>query len=123
MKFVKSKLDPITIKIGGIEYPARLPFSALAEIEELTGESFFNAFNGFNAEILLKLTYAALKGGGVELEYQDLEDCEFSMEDLNEMTNKIMKLIQLTMELEPNSNVVSINKNKTKNRKKKNRSR
>jgi len=112
----------ITITISGVEYPARLPLSALAEVEEITGESFLKVFNEFGIDTILKLTYAALKGGGVEIEFEDLRDNDFSVEDMNELTEKVNQLIHASMPDPESNDSVELSKNKKK-KKKKNRSR
>ena len=98
MQFVKSNLEPIIFNIDGHEYPARLPFKALAELEELTKSSFMVLFDkfatgGFTSSDLLNILYVALKHGGVELNFDDLLDMEISSELLRTMMTEITNLL------------------------------
>ena len=106
MKFVKSNLDPVEIEINGTKYLARLPFAALAELEELTGESFIQLFDKIDSgrmtvDELMKMLYVALKGGGVDITLPDLQENDFSLAAVHEMMNKIGQLLTRTMNVEP----------------------
>ena len=104
MQFVKSNLEPILFEINGVKYPARLPFKALAELEELTKSSFMVLFDkfatgGFVSSDLLNILYVALKHGGVEIELNDLMDMEISSELLREVMNEISNLLNRTQKV------------------------
>jgi len=91
MKFEISRLEPVKVVICGNEYPLRLPFRGLAELEELLKENFFKIFDKFTNQEYGKnetehILYVMLKCGGVELNISDLEDIDFSVDIMNAMT-------------------------------------
>ena len=104
MQFQKSKLEPITIELGGEKYPARLPFKALAELEELTKMSFMTLFDkfataSFTSNDLINILYIALKYGGVEVEIDDLQEMEISSEVLRTVMDEIANLLKRTQKV------------------------
>ena len=101
MKFVKSNLEPINIELNGEQYPARLTFRALAELEELTKVSFlifFDKFaNGsFKTNDIIHILYVALKFGGVDVTLDDLRDVDFDTEQFQKLMTEISKLLKRT---------------------------
>jgi len=104
MQFVKSHLEPIMIILNGVEYPARLNFKALAELEELIHDSFMVLFDRFSEgkftiNDILSLVYVSLKCGGVEIEIDDLQDMDFSPEFFKESMKEITKLLSRTQKV------------------------
>ena len=96
MKFEKSRLEPLKIDIGGIEYPVRVTFGGMAELEEILGTPFleiFNKFivNTFNANETMAVMYVMLKGGGVEVTLEELKDAEFTADILGVMSDALMR--------------------------------
>ena len=105
MKFQPSKLEPVLITIDGVEYPAKLTFRGLAEIEELFGMGFFKVFEKFSQQDitvseLISILYIMLKCGGVEVDKEDLNEIEFSVGIIDSMSqvlsraNKVNSLLQ-----------------------------
>ncbi len=121
MQFVKSNLEPITITINEVEYPARLTFRALAELEELTHESFMTLFNRFAegdfiiADIL-NILYVSLKYGGVEVTIDDIQEMDFSTEFFQGAMMEITKLLNRTQKVV--SSIAEVNKGTGKSEKK-----
>jgi len=98
MRFERSRLESVIITVGGVGYPARLPFKALAELEELSRESFMILFDrfatgNFNIADILNIVYVALKNGGVELTLEDLNDIDFTSDDLRILMANITELL------------------------------
>jgi len=84
MKFQKSRLEPLTLTIGGNDYPAFLTNSGMMELEQLTGKEFAEIFEMFasskyGTKDLMATTYVLLKGGGVELTLEDLDSEPFNV--------------------------------------------
>jgi len=97
VKFIKSNLDPIIITICGTDYPALLSFRALTELEELTGEGFNITMNKFavgdySPSDILKVVFVSLKGGGVDVVYDDLLSIDYSTELMTHLTQKTTDL-------------------------------
>lgn len=96
MKFEKSRLEPLKIDIGGVIYPVRVTFGGMAELEEILEMPFleiFNKFieNSFNARETQATLYVMLKGGGVEVALEDLDDAEFTADTLGVMSDALMR--------------------------------
>ena len=84
MKFQKSRLEPLTMTLGGNNYPVFLTNGGMMELEQLIDKRFTEIFEMFasgnyGAKDLMATTYVMLKGGGVKVTLEDLEDVEFSM--------------------------------------------
>jgi len=104
MKFIKSNLDPVIIVINEVEYPAKLTFRALAELEEITETTFMRLFSkmegsNLTAEELIKMTYVSLKAGGLDITLDDLFDNDFNVKSTNNMMTQIGKLLTRTMKV------------------------
>ena len=96
MKFEKSRLEPLKIDIGGVTYPVRVTFGGMAELEEILGMPFLEIFNKFisekfNAKETQVLLYVMLKGGGVEVTLEDLDEAEFTADILGVMSDALMR--------------------------------
>ena len=95
MKFEKSKLEPLKITLGGHEYPAFLTNGGMMELEKLTGKSFFEVFNMFGTGTytisdVIAATYVMLKGGGVDVTIEDIEQAEFNVKVLDVLNDALM---------------------------------
>ncbi|MCL2197314.1 MAG: gene transfer agent family protein [Defluviitaleaceae bacterium] len=102
MKLEKRKLDPVIIKINGVDYPAKLTHRALLELEDITGEMFISLFAKMeNTDLsslgILQIIYVALKGGGVDLTLDDLLDTEFTTDDSILFMNCVTELLNRAM--------------------------
>ena len=96
MKFEKSRLEPLKIDIGGVVYPARVTFGGMAELEEMLGMSFLEVFNKFGSDTFRvkeaqAILYVMLKGGGVEVTLEDLENVEFTIGTLDVMSDALAR--------------------------------
>lgn len=92
MKFEKNKLEPIMIEIEGAEYPAKLTFRALAELEAKTKQSFMEIFNKFaegviESKDIINILYVSLKFGSVDINFDDMYDISFSTDLFKQLTN------------------------------------
>ena len=108
MKFEKSKLEPVEIEINGTKYPARLPFRACVELEEMFNMSFLKVFDKFadmgaTAEEITSVLYVILKHGGVELEKEDLLDIEFSIDVMEGISAVLMRASKVVSKLQGQS--------------------
>jgi hypothetical protein len=104
MQFKPSNLEPIAFNIGGAEYPARLPFRALAELEELSKMGFLTFFDrfttgNFTSTDLLNILYVSLKHGGVEVTFEDLQDMDITQSVLNDVMTEIARLLNRTQKV------------------------
>ena len=104
MQFVKSNLDPIMIELNGVQYPARLTFKALAELEELTHKSFMKLFDkfgegDFSSHEIINILYVSLKHGGVAAELDDLREMDFSTDFLQGAMSEIGNLFNRTQKV------------------------
>ena len=96
MKFEKSRLEPLKVDIGGVEYPVRMKISGMIEIEEILGESFFSAYNrfavnNFGTNDIKVFLYAVLKGGGVDVSLDDLDDVDFTIDILTSIDDVVSR--------------------------------
>ena len=96
MKFEKSRLEPLKVDISGVEYPVQMKISSMMEIEEILCESFFSAYNRFavnkfNTNDIKVFLYAALKGGGVEVSLDDLDDVDFTIDIIKSIDDVIAR--------------------------------
>ena len=96
MKFEKSKLEPLKLNIGGTEYPLRATFGGMAELEELFEMPFLEIFNKFiannyKANEIKKVLYVLLKGGGVELAIEDLDDVDFATDAIDVLSDALLR--------------------------------
>ena len=84
MRFEKSRLEPITMTLGGVKYPVFLTNGGMMELEELTGKKFTEiidmyATGDYGAKDIRDTTYVMLRGGGVDVTLDDLEYAEFNL--------------------------------------------
>lgn len=84
MKFQKSRLEPLTMTLGGNDYPVFLTNGGMMELEQLINKKFTEIFEMFasgnyGAKDLMSTTYVMLRGGKVEVTLEDLEHTEFNM--------------------------------------------
>ena len=105
MKFEKSRLEPIKIKVNGVLYPARINFNAMAELEEKLGMPFFeviNKFSGenFSARETQAVLYAMLIGGGVKVKMEDLDDADFPADIVSVMSDVLWAANAVVTEIE-----------------------
>ena len=118
MKFEKSRLEPVRVDIGGVEYPAQIKIGGMLEIEEILGESFFSAYdrfaiNKFSANDVKLFLYAALKGGGVEVSLDDLDDVDFTIDVIKSIDDVIARSIKISDSLaEPVEDIEGSDKKK-----------
>ena len=92
MKFKLKRLEPVQITIQGKLYPAKLTNRAIIELEEITGVShiqFLSRLDGASTNIkdIHALLYVSLKGGGVEIEYDDLLELDFAFNEHVQILN------------------------------------
>ncbi|MCL1999133.1 MAG: gene transfer agent family protein [Turicibacter sp.] len=104
-KFVRSNIEPIMIELGGVEYPARLTFAALAELEELTDTSFLVLFDHFvkgtaTLDSLMKMLFVALKAGGVDVSLADLQGESYTKEFLEVTLLKLANLLSKSQKVD-----------------------
>ena len=108
MKFEKSRLEPLKLEIGGVQYPIQATFNAMAEFEEHFSMPYQGVLDkllaqDLNARELQFVLFTLLKNGGVELELEDLNDADFTIDTLNVMTDALMranKVISILSKLE-----------------------
>ena len=96
MKFEKSKLDPLMLEIGGIQYPLKVSFTAMAEFEEYFSMSYQQVLEklleqNLNVKEFQFVLYTLLKAGGVDLVLEDLDDADFTLDALNVMTDALIR--------------------------------
>jgi hypothetical protein len=105
MKLEKSRLEPLKVELGGVEYPVRVTNGGMIELEELTGKPFSEIFesfigNKFSVKEVRAALFIMLKGGGVELAIEDLDDIEFSIDCIGVMSDALLKANRVTSILE-----------------------
>ena len=104
MKFEKSRLEPLKIDIGGTIYPVRITFGGMAELEEMLGMPFLEAFNlfisnTFGVKEVKTILYVMLKGGGVELTPDDLDDVDFTTDIIDVISDALLRANKVVSEL------------------------
>jgi hypothetical protein len=77
MKFTAKEIRPVTLTVGGEDYPALLNHAALIEMEELTAKPMMHIIQAaLNQELTFKeytsFLYAVLKQGGVDVTYDEV---------------------------------------------------
>ncbi|MCL2248676.1 MAG: hypothetical protein FWC13_05355 [Oscillospiraceae bacterium] len=105
MKFEKSRLEPLKINLGGVEYPVQVNFSAMARFEEYFDMPFIDVFaklgdvGKLKALELRQVLYIMLESAGVELDVSDLDGVLFNIDTLNvisealDRANKIVNVL------------------------------
>ena len=113
MKFVKSNLEPIKIELNGEQYPIKLTFGALSQIEESTGLSFIALFDVMTSQkqtskIIAEMLYSMLIAGGVEVEKRDIAELEFTNEQHKSINKGIaaalLRHVKFTSDIEADTN-------------------
>ena len=105
MKFEKSRLEPLKINLGGLEYPVQVSFSAMARFEEYFDMPFIDVFEKLGDVEKLKtlevrqVLYIMLESAGVELDISDLDGVAFNLDALNiisealDQANKVVNVL------------------------------
>ena len=97
MEFNLKKLEPIWIELHGEEYPARMTNRAVKELTELWGIEYFDLFNkiaasGLSVDEILDVIFVTLKGGGIQLTREQLDDVEIDARFIEHANSKIIQL-------------------------------
>ena len=108
MKFEKSRLDPIKLELGGVEYPVRITFKSMAYLEEALGMPFmelvekkFSGYGSMSAIEIQHALYALLIGGDVEVDIKDLAEVDFTLDVIDILmlaltkANKILDTVEI----------------------------
>lgn len=96
MKFEKSRLEPIKIELGGVEYPINANFNAMAELEEKFELAYSEVINkiasqNLNARELQFVLWVLLKNGGVEVTLEDIADTAFTFDIIDIMADALIR--------------------------------
>ena len=96
MKFEKSRLKPLQLELGGIKYPVRVTFNAMADFEERFGIPYAEIIpkitgQDLNIKDLQFVLFTLLKNGGVEVALEDLNSVDFTLDILDVMADALLK--------------------------------
>lgn len=105
MDFNLKKLEPILVEIHEEKYPTRMTNRAVKELEEMWGIKYFALFDkiagaGLEINEMIDVIYVTLKGGGVKVEREQLEDIEITAQFITHANDTIIKLFDNSQRIE-----------------------
>lgn len=75
-----------TITIGGEQYPAKLSFHAIAQMEESTGKTYAQLVDFISTgtvKYIPEMLYAMLEAGGTECTLEQVKEYPFTQEEID----------------------------------------
>ena len=105
MKFEKSRLEPIKLSLGGVDYPVRVTFNGMAELEEKFELSYTEVLDkcisqNLKAKEVQFILHVLLKGGGVEVTLDDLNKVDFTIDVFDALSDALIKANKVMSALE-----------------------
>lgn len=121
MKFEQSRLEPSYVTINDVEYPIKLTFKGMMELEETLDMAFLTFVMKFETqdvtnEQLLQTLVVMLKNAGNDITIEDFNELDFSFEIMTHFTVKIFELLSKTQSVV--STIKEVNKGTGKSTKK-----